>query len=396
MIAAMEATDRRGDAGLMPKMRPATRLDSIRISGFRSFEDFELTQLPAACVLIGPNSSGKTNLVRFFEMLSCGISSQGLGAYLKRNGGADSHLRGGREISQQIRAEIGIKSDGGMIDYRFTLARAEPDRLLFTEEAYRFCPVGEGSEVPWNDLSSDGHHRARIADVASSLSTPDRAAASRIVDLLGNAGIYRFGDMSRESKIGMDWDADDHDRLRSDGGNLAAVLNALERDDPKTFNWICAQIRRMVSTFDQFQIKNGGGKVKLGWKEKGSDRVFRAHETSDGTLRIFALYTLLELSEEKLPDVVILDEPDLGLHHWALGLLAGMIRSLSVERQLIITTQSTLLLNEFDLEQTIILEAEGDRTVSRCFKKDSFSDLTEDAPPTTGQLYLRGSLGGTP
>jgi len=396
MIGGMQAAHKQEDLRLAPGPQPETMLDSIRISGFRSLADFELSGLPAASVLVGPNSSGKTNLIRFFEMLGHGISNRGLGEYVSRNGGADAHLYRGCESTTQIRAEIGIRSEGGRSEYRSTIAHAEPDRLVFAEEAYRYRPANLREETPWHVLSGTGLDKGRIAEVAKSSSAPDREAAAKIVDLLGNVGIYRLGNMSRDARIGMDWAVDDCRRLRSDGGNLAAVLHALERDRPKIFNWICGQVERMVSTFDRFHLENGAGKVRLGWKEKGSDHIFRPHDTSDGTMRIFALYTLLELSREMLPDVLFLDEPDLGLHHWALGLLAGMIQSLSVNRQVIITTQSTILLNEFDLGQVVVVEAEQGRTTGRRLNNDSFSGLIEEAPSTSGQLYMRGSLQGDP
>jgi len=378
--------------------RPVAMLDSIRISGFKSLASFELEDLPAACALVGPNCSGKSNLIRFFEMLSHGISEQGLGEYLMRNGGADAHLYCGHETTPQIRAEIGIKSDSGTSEYRLTLAHAQPDRLMFTEEAYRFLPTLEPRlpKVPWHNLQCEGNDRAAILGATACSSGEGGEAASKITGLLGNVGVYQFRDMSSESRIGMDWDEEDCRQLRPDGKNLAAVLLALERFRPRCYDWIRSQISRMVNTFDRFHIENGNGSVRLGWKEKGSDRILGPHDTTDGTLRIFALYTLLELPREMLPDLLFLDEPELGLNHWAIGLLGGMIRSLSVDKQIFVATQSTVLLDDFDLEQTVVMETNGGGTIGKRFKHSNFSVLPEDDPPTTGERYETGHLGGLP
>ena len=78
--------------------------------------------------------------------------------------------------------------------------------------------------------------------------------------------------------------------------------------------------------FDRFQIEDSYGKVLLRWKAKGTEKTFGAHLTSDGSLRFFGLVTLLNLPREMLPDVLLLDEPELGLHPVAVALIGDMIK----------------------------------------------------------------------
>jgi len=388
----MEAIHRQEDIDLMLDPQPANVLDSVRISGFRSLRDVELSDLPVTCVLLGQNGSGKTNLIRFFEMLSHGIGGAGIGEYLLRNGGADANLHCGKKVTAQIRGEIGIRSDDGRSEYRFTLAHADPDRLVFTEEAYRFLPANARSKTPWNALSSDGHDRARIAKIASYPAASDGVAARRITKLLGNLGVYQFRDVSQECRIGMDWDADDGRRMRSDGRNLAAVIYGLERDHPKSFRWISGILQREVKAFDRFHLENRDGKVRFGWKALGSDRVYGHHDTSDGSLRLFALFTLLELPKKMLPKLVLLDEPDLGLHHCTHRLLGGTIRSHSVNRQIIATTQSTSFLEEFELNQAVVMEADASGTVVKRYRNDSFHVASGERQMTARERYEMGYL----
>ena len=154
----------------------------------------------------------------------------------------------------------------------------------------------------------------------------------------------------------MSWDVSDNRRLRSHGGNLAAVLYRLEREDLSRYERICRQIGRVLPGFDRFDIEEDYGKVLLRWRAKWSDKSFGAHLTSDGSLRFFALVTLLNLPPAMLPFVVTLDEPELGLHPAAIALLGGLIKSLSVERQVIVATQSPLLVDAFDLDEVFVLD----------------------------------------
>ena len=149
--------------------------------------------------------------------------------------------------------------------------------------------------------------------------------------------------MARTSKT--KWDVEDNNQLLSHGGNLAAVLHRLEREDIKRFELICKHIGRILPGFDRFVIEESYGKVLLRWKARGMDKTFGAHLTSDGSLRFFALVTLLNLPVEMLPDVLLLDEPELGLHPAAIALIGGMIKALSKKRQVIVATQSPLLVD---------------------------------------------------
>ena len=148
---------------------------------------------------------------------------------------------------------------------------------------------------------------------------PGGQTARVIVTLLRNCSVYQFHDTSSGSRFKKRWDATDNAQLRSHGGNLGAVLLRLEREDIRRFEMICYHIGRVLPVFDRFEIEETNGTVLLRWKAKGTDSTFGAHLTSDGSLRLFALVTLLNLPAEMLPDVVLLDEPELGLHPAAIG-----------------------------------------------------------------------------
>lgn len=378
-------------------MPETTMLKSIRVRGFRSLADVELLDLGSASVLIGANGSGKSNLMRFFEMLSWMLGSRRLGEFVERNGGADDQLYGGNRATPAMQAEIGLETEIGRNDYRFTLAYANPDRFMFTQEAFRFSRKDWASEAPWTDLSSAGHPEAQIVETAQSPqpSGVNRTTARTITQLLRNCAVFQFHDTSDSSGFKTRWEAEDNNTLRSNGGNLAAVLYRLEHEHHRRFELICRHISRVLPIFDRFQIENSYGRVRLRWKAKGTDKTFGAHLTSDASLRFFALVTLLNLPREMLPNVVLLDEPELGLHPTAIALIGGMIKALSVDVQIIVATQSPLLVDVFDLDEILVLEAENGRTIFRRLMADDYRHwLDENFAP--GELWQKNLLGGRP
>ena len=284
-------------------MPETTRLKSIRIRGFRSLADVELSDLGSASVLIGANGSGKSNFVRFFEMLSWMLRSRRLGEFVERHGGADDQLFGGSRTTPAMQAEVSLETQSGRNDYRFTLAHAHPDRLMFTQEAFRFSRRDRLSEAGWTPLVGDGYREARIVEAAQSRQPPhpNQQTARTITHLLRNCAAYQFHDTSDSSSFKMRWDAEDNNQLRSNGGNLAAVLYRLEHEDHHRFELICRHIARVLPVFDRFTIEDSYGKVQLRWKARGTDKTIGAHLTSDGSLRFFALVTLLNLPRSMLP-----------------------------------------------------------------------------------------------
>jgi len=373
----------------------STRIESVRIRGFRSLAAVELVEMPKAVALIGANGSGKSNFIRFFEMLSWMLRSRRLGEFVERQGGADDQLFGGSRVTPRIEAEISLRTTAGRNDYRFALAHAHTDRLLFTEEGFRFSRSNSSTEANWQYLDG-GHREAKIVEAAQTDEYPEasRTTAKVIVHLLRNTAAYQFHDTSYESNFKKKWDVHDNRQLRSDGGNLAAILARLEQEDVRVYEDICRQIGQVLPGFDRFVLEEEYGKVRLCWKAKWADKKFAAHVTSDGSLRVFALMTLLRMPTDMLPNIVLLDEPELGLHTSAVGLIGGMIASRCHERQIIVATQSPHLVDTFDLNQIFVMDMEEGRTLCRKLDPDSYAQWIENY--STGELWEKNVLGGRP
>ena len=386
-------------------------IESVRIRGFRSLADVEISGLPRAAVLIGANGSGKSNFIRFFEMLSWMIKSRKLGEFIVSHGGADDQLFGGNRVTPRMEATIRLRTGGGTNDYRFALSHAHPDRIFFSEESLRYSASAYPTEAKWQHLGS-GHQEAIIVEMAQSgrqnvlemestrgefneFLDVNRTTARVITNLLRNCAVFHFHDTSDKSRIKTRWDATDNNHLRSHGGNLAAVLRRLEREDVRRYEMICRHIGRILPVFDRFAIEESYGKVYLRWKAKWTDKTFGAHLTSDGSLRFFALVTLLNLPPEMLPDVLLLDEPELGLHPMAVTLIGGMIKAVAAKRQVIVATQSPLLVDAFDLDEVVVLELQEGRTELSKLSPENYRVWLDDRF-TPGDLWLKNLIGGRP
>ena len=182
-------------------------------------------------------------------------------------------------------------------------------------------------------------------------------------------------------------------RLRSDGGNLAAVLLDLQTTDSKRYHLITRQIQRVLPTFKEFVLEPEAGKVLLRWLGKNSDKIFGSHLTSDGSLRLFCLLTLLNLPTNRLPDVMFFDEPELGLHPHAITLVAEMLKRLSKTRQIFIATQSPYMVDCFDLENIIVASANDGETVLRNLPREKYQEWLDDEYQLS-DIWLKETVGG--
>lgn len=367
------------------------RIDSIHIKGFRSLADVKIDNLPQVAVLIGANGAGKSNFIRFFEMMSWMLRGQNLAEFVQRQGGADDQLFGGRKNTPRMKAELTLKTNQGSNDYQFTLDHAHPDRFIFTNEGFQFRRESRSTKGPWNYFKKEVWHYLGSAHEEARIVTSKHPTAQVIVRLLKSCSVYQFHDASNFRKR---WDKEDNHFLRVQGGNLVAVLFYLEREDPRRFQMICRHISRGLPAFDHFQIEEKHGLVMLRWKAKRMEKTYSAHLTSDGSLRFFALVTLLNLPAEMLPEVIFLDEPELGLHPAALALVADMIKLLANEKQIIVATQSPLFVDEFGLDEIIVLELRDGRTEARRLDEDEYRHWLNEY--TTGELWQKNLLGGQP
>lgn len=374
-------------------------LTRLRIQGFRSIRDLDLP-LGMLTVLIGANGSGKSNFIGFFNMLGY-MLTESLQVYVGRRGGGSSILHYGPKRTPVMSAELEFKGESGTSSYGFTMAFASPDSLLFTDEHVGFQYPDKNR--PYEGPLGAGHFETKLTAMAKDRATSESRKVARIfVNRLRELRVYHFHDTSEGAYIRTQQDLERNRSLMSNGGNLAAFLYLLQESKPHHFAQIIETVRLAVPYLkslilepDRLSARN----IQLRWTDDNPDYEFGAHQLSDGSLRAIALITALLQPDEMLPSVIFIDEPELGLHPAAIGVVASLIKSLSSKRQVIVATQSPRFLAEFSPDDVVVAERKerpggyGESTYRRLVS-DDLLDWLEDYD--LGDLYEKNVTGGWP
>ena len=310
-------------------------LQSLTIKGFKTIRDLESFEPRSLTVLLGPNGAGKSNFISFFRMMSWALSGpKGLALFVGQQGGAGKLLHDGSSTTREIEAELKIVTDAGENGYAFRLVFAAGDTLIFADERYRFSRKNHSAIAPWHETGA-GHRAPQILALADEDQT-----AQVLRNILRKIVVYQFHNTASTARIRNKWNMQDNRWLKEDAANLAPVLLRLREDDGRCYRRIVATIRLILPFFSDFELEPNHDSLLLAWRESDTDEVFDPSQASDGMLRIIALVTLLLLPERDLPDVLILDEPELGLHPHAITIIGGLIRAAAARMQIILATQS--------------------------------------------------------
>jgi predicted ATPase len=363
-------------------------LSRLRLRGWKSYGAEVDLALGGTNVLIGANGAGKSNLISFFEMLSWMTTSPGqLQEYIARHGFAEVLLHEGSHTTQCIAAGLTFETDRGVNDYEFRLAAAAGDTLVFTDERYRYTPREAPARPAWRELEA-GQREARIVAEAER----GDPTARLIVGLLQRCKVYHFHDTSESAGLRKQARVGDNHYLRQNLANLAPVLLRLYEDQPRYYQRIVELLRLVLPFFADFEFGLRNGTLGLRWRERGSDAVYAADQGSDGTLRIMGLVTLLLQPAPDLPNLLLVDEPELGLHPYALDVVGGLLQDLPV--QLLCATQSPALLDHFAPEQVLVADRTWRNTALRRLSGQALADWLADY--TLSELWDKNVLGGRP
>ncbi|WP_129630988.1 AAA family ATPase [Candidatus Oscillochloris fontis] len=366
------------------------RLTSLSLQGYKSIEKIDNLKLDTINILIGANGSGKSNLISFFKLLNWMTPSPGnLQFFLGRIGGANALLHDGAAITPQISANLTFQTKEGINEYYFRLFHAATDTLIFAEERIRYTPNTSTDARNWISLGA-GHREANIILKAEQ---GDRTAR-KILSLMKQCVVYQFHNTSETARIKQKWNINDNRFLKEDGANIAPLLLRLRDSNPKYYIRIVETIRQVAPFFADFVLEPVNDTVILQWREKDTDIVFGPHQASDGTLRIMALITLLLQPENELPMVVILDEPELGLHPYAISILAGILQSIATHTQIILATQSMTLIDHFLPNQIIVVDRPRRSSEFRRLNEDKLKDWLEEY--SIAELWEKNVIGGKP
>ncbi len=342
-------------------------------------------------VLIGTNGAGKSNVVSFFQLLGF-MMTGALQDFIGREGGARSLLHYGPEITREIDMAV-VFSDGGSRNaYTAKLTAAAPDTLIFTNESIEYQRSGH-PEPQQCFLGAGQKETALVSETESGNRT-----AGVMLALLGACRTYQFHDTSETAGVRRAHYIEDAKYLRADAGNLAAFLHRLRRTHPEHVDRIARTVRQVCPQFGRFELEPTARDeryILLNWYERHrDDYLMGPHQLSDGTLRFMALATLFLQPSELLPGVIVIDEPELGLHPQAVAAVADMVHGLAGQSQVVLATQSVTLVNHFDIADIRIVEHTAGR--SHVLNVDPAEYEAWLAEYTTGQLWEKNVIGGGP
>ena len=362
-------------------------LDSITVEGFKSIASIQDLKLGPINVLIGPNGSGKSNFIRVFSFLYA-IRGGLLQEYVFRAGGADRVLHFGSRSNKRLNLRISLANQ--KFQYQLSLISTDDDRLQpYMETAYYWDRplVARPYEQP---LESRG------GEAGISLPNIPRYAVD-VHRSLNSWRIYHFHDTSSASPLRKTVDVNDNRYLRAGASNLAAFLYYLSVKHETEYNVIRRTVQLVAPFFDDFLLQPlalNEDKIRLEWRHKGTDAYFNASSFSDGTLRFIALATLLLQPESTRPPVISIDEPELGLHPYAITIFASLVKQASATSQVILATQSPILLDHFQPEDVLVVDRVEGRTQFSRLDADSLDVWLKDY--SLGQLWEKNELGGRP
>lgn len=365
-------------------------LQSVHIAGFKSIREQTL-EFGRVNVLIGPNGAGKSNLVSFFRMLEWSMKGN-LQLFVAREGGSRDLLFLGPKVTKRIAYDLRFADGPWTGNYRVELHPAARDALVYGDESLN--DRSDESRLQHRSLLSQGESQL-FDDLQGGEFRHGEGTLSETHRFLAGCRTFHFHDTSAEAGIRLKSDPSEGSSLRSRGENLAAFLFRLREERRPYYDRIVATVRQVAPFFRDFDLApDAGRKVMLTWRGHTSEYEFGPHQLSDGTLRFMAMAALLLQPEEDLPRLIVLDEPELGLHPFALNVFAGLVQQASEHCQVLLATQSPQLLDNFEADQVIVVDMVGGESQFHRLDAERLREWRED--DSLSDLWNKNVLGGRP
>lgn len=365
-----------------------SKLDYITVRGFKSIESVEKMEIGPLTVLIGPNGSGKTNFIGVFSFLNA-VRDGRLREFVLKAGGADRVLHFGSGVTKELYVRVSFGDE--VNQYEMHLGPNGADGLVPLYETVYFWDKGKYSSPCDEGITGTSSWEAAIS--RSDL----RRTARDVRQHLASWRLYHFHDTSGTSPLRKTADVNDNRHLRPDGANLVPFLHLLRETHEDAYRLIVATVRQVAPFFRDFALEPqrlNPDKIRLEWQHEGTDAYFDASQLSDGTLRFMALATLFLQPTRYRPSVIVVDEPELGMHPYAITLLAELMKRASTDSQVIVSTQSSLLLDHFEPEEVLVADRVNGATQFTRLESSRLESWLENY--SLGQLWEKNELGGRP
>lgn len=350
-------------------------MNRIELNGYKSFKSLTL-DLRSINILIGANGSGKSNFLSFFEFLNR-LYEQKLTEYVALNGGIDKFFFQGSKTTTAIDVHIDFNDNFYLFelkegDNKFVVSK---EGLGYHQCSYDIANFGNEANIKsYNGMLRGNYLKRYLSEIKK----------------------YHFHDTGKSSPFTKESHiVNDTYYLYEKGENIAAFLYNIREKEPLCYKRIIHVIQSIAPYFSDFYFNvSTADTVRLQWTDKYSSTIYGPTDLSDGTIRFIALTTLF--LQPTPPKVIIIDEPELGLHPFAIQKLSGMIKSTASKgTQIIVATQSADLISNFDAEDIITVNQIDGVSMMQRLKQENLEKWLDEY--TLGDLWKQNILkGGQP
>ena len=258
--------------------------------------------------------------------------------------------------------------------------------MIFADEATLF----------FGDWSDSRHQFRTVGQEEAGLPDADDSFAPYVQPAIAGWRVYHFHDTSPSAAVRHSQTVRDNRRLKPDASNLAPFLRQMREQHAGAYRRVVDTVRLAAPFFGDFVYRRAPEEtIDLEWSEAGDpDTVLGPRQLSDGTLRFICLATLLLQPDHLRPKTLLIDEPELGLHPYAVTLLGALLRQARDSQQIIVSTQSVDLISELDPEDVVVVSRSEGESVFERLDPDRLREWLEEY--ALGDLWKMNILGGRP
>ena len=387
----------------------------LRAKGFRSLADVDVPLGPLT-VLVGPNGSGKTNVLGVLKFLASTVRFDLAAAIDAAGGYVYVQRQDGRGPSSRV--VLGVQgivtthaSPGAPDEYELKFYQSTRDRLIREEsfvwkrtpgQGRRLTVKGTKVEFGTDDMDEGNRETRQLANrqVTGLATLPDWS------DEEGGEGIRLLADFLSGIRI-LEPDMQEARRpsriipgpLADDASNLASALHNLSLSEPDSFAILVDEVRACLPGLDSIEFELLGGSsraVMVVLRERGVRMPIELADASFGTVRLLALLTALH--EPDQPPFTAIEEADHGLHPYALDLLVERLRAASGRTQLLATTHAPTFVNRLRPPELVVCDRDPATGASKIPALPAYEIVRRErrSEQGLGELWFAGALGGVP
>lgn len=359
-------------------------IKKLRVRNFKSLRKIDI-ELGKFTVLIGPNASGKSNLLDSLTFLSQTVNID-LNTIINDRGGFERVAFGGKGRDFEISIEFLLNREPS--NYLLTISKArevEDERLILAGITVVDRNINKGNVLRGDGKLHDFMPHRTLTTVCVAGKNGQYPLVQEFHNYLSSWKIYQIitSEMRKVLPAQQSFD------LKKSGGNLAQVLISLYTERPRVFRQIEEILKQGIPEVEELLVPlTPGGDTFVALKVKSFKQKFDYYQLSDGTFKLLAYITAMALAEQRL---VCFEEPENFIHPELLGALVEVLKK--SDKQVILSTHSPYFVDFVEPNDIRVVEKEeGETKVSKVKNPDKLKEALKEMG--LGELWYSGEIGG--